>query len=287
MKYNKLYFLDDLIKFVLNHPKYGKHYDFTYKLQFYDLPTILKEIFHLSNNLMSYNDYRGSVNRKSLNWHINKFAERNILNEYYKFSLNRYFKSNLAGKLKYQSVDSFFIPNKYGVNEIGRNKFYKSKKGTKISIICDNLNVPISVEIRAGNNSDKSLLVDNLNNFFINTKTFHLKDSNKYKQYLLADKGYDFKDIRQILTDKGYYPIIDHNKRNTKDLSKIKKLSKKGKNLYKKRIHIERLISHLKYSVKRLLIRFDRNIKTFNLFIFISIIVNIYRILFKQKHKSN
>ena len=114
-----------------------------------------------------------------------------------------------------------------------------------------------------------------------------MKDSNKYKQYLLADKGYDFKDIRQILTDKGYYPIIDHNKRNTKDLSKIKKLSKKGKILYKKRIHIERLISHLKYSVKRLLIRFDRNIKTFSLFIFISIIVNIYRILFKQKHKSN
>lgn len=287
MKYNKLYFLNDLVEYILGHSKYAKYYDFTYDSQFYDLPTILEEIFYFSNCLLSYSNYRGPMNNKSLNWHVNKFAKRKILEDYYKFSLNRYFKSNLTGKLKYQSVDSFFIPNKYGVTRIGRNKFYKSKRGTKISIITDNLNVPISLQIEAGNLSDKSLLIDNLNNFYINTKTYHLKDSNKHKQHFLADKGYDFKDIRQILKNKGYQLLIDFNKRNTKDPSKIKKFSKKQKILYKKRIHIERLFSHLKYSVKRILIRFDKKIETFRLFVFISVIVNLYNVLFKEKLKSN
>ena len=35
------------------------------------------------------------------------------------------------------SIDSSFIPNKFGKNKIKRNKFFKNKKCNKISVVSD------------------------------------------------------------------------------------------------------------------------------------------------------
>lgn len=50
-----------------------------------------------------------------------------------------------------------------------------------------------------------------------------MKNHNRYKQYLLADAGYDTNENKNLLTQKGYTPIISPNMRNTKDKKKLKR----------------------------------------------------------------
>jgi hypothetical protein len=59
---------------------------------------------------------------------------------------------------KYLMTDISFIYNLNGKERIGRNKFYKNKKCTKLSLIIDNNNVPLSIIIKAGNINDSKFL---------------------------------------------------------------------------------------------------------------------------------
>ena len=80
----------------------------------------------------------------------------------------------------------------------------------------------------------------------VDTHANKYKSSNRHKQYMLADKGYDTKEIRKFITKNGYTPIIDYNKRNTKDKLKLNKLSAKDIQKYNKRIKVENSYAHLK-----------------------------------------
>lgn len=62
-----------------------------------------------------------------------------------------------------------------------------------------------------------------IKNMLVDTETRKYKNVNKHKHYFLADKGYDSNIIRNMLIEKGYYVIIPFNKKNTKNISKIKK----------------------------------------------------------------
>ena len=42
------------------------------------------------------------------------------------------------------------------------------------------------------------------------TKTKKYQEIHKYKQYFLADKGYDTNNIMKLLKEKGYISIIDY-----------------------------------------------------------------------------
>jgi len=80
----------------------------------------------------------------------------------------------------------------------------------------------------------------------IKTNTRKYKNHNRFKQYFLADKGYDTKVNRKILKNEHYIPIIAYNKRNTNNPNKINKLTKFEKNKYKKRIIVENYFGWLK-----------------------------------------
>ena len=147
--------------------------------------------------------------------------------------------------MKYQMIDSLFVKNKFCCGNFGRNKYYKNKKGIKVSSIVDSSGIPISVICRKGQIYDSQLFKDTYNSIIINTNTKKYQGINKYKQYFLADKGYDTNNIRKLLKEKGYTPIIDHNRRNTKDINKIKKLTKKEKYHYKKRLKVENFFAWL------------------------------------------
>jgi hypothetical protein len=66
-------------------------------------------------------------------------------------------------------------------------------------------------------------------------------------------------------------PIIPTNKRNTKDLNKIIKLTKEEQKKYKKRIKIEHVVGHLK-TERKILIRYDKNNNVFLNFIYLHLI---------------
>lgn len=125
---------------------------------------------------------------------------------------------------------------------------------------------------------DSITVDDTLANILINTKTINYKNHNRYKQYFLADKGYDSHNVRKNLKAKGYIPIIAHNKRNTKDVKKIKKLSKFEKIKYKKRIIVENYYGWLKMYPK-MSCMYEKTAMSFeNLVYFISSIILFNRI---------
>ena len=141
------------------------------------------------------------------------------------------------------SIDSTFISNKYGTEKIGRNIFYKSKNGIKITTIVDSNGIPLDLRIDSGNTHDSKIAPKILNNL----KNIDSKINNQPKnKYLLADKGYDSQKIREIIKTSKYIPLIAKRKTN----NKAKRLTKKENVIYKKRIIIEHSYSWLKMNAK-------------------------------------
>ena len=97
-------------------------------------------------------------------------------------------------------VDSTIIYNKNGNNKIGRNKFYKNKKVTKISLMTDINGFPLSIFFMKGNYHDNSVF------------TKHIKDAcillPKKNKKIMADKAYSSNKNYELLNDKNIKHII-------------------------------------------------------------------------------
>jgi transposase len=93
----------------------------------------------------------------------------------------------------------------------------------------------------------------------INQTNINNKINNKHKRYFLADSGYDNKEIRNYVKNINVTAIIVPNKKNTKDREKLKtkKLTKKEKKIYAKRIIIENCFSWL-FKNSRVSKRYDK-----------------------------
>ena len=275
MNLNKLYLknrymIDSLkIKIVTLFPN---KYNFSNKLQKHKLEDILTILLYILETGVPYSKVITCISKSTLNRHMLFLSKNNILKSCYVELLEKYMMTKKADKLKYQLIDSSFIPNQYASNEcITRNKYYKNKKGYKISNITDKNGIPISVIIGKGSSNDSIFIEEHFQNMLITTNTDEYKNSHRYMQYILADKGYDTLNFRKICTDKGYIDVIDHNKRNTKDKTKLKKFSQKEKCIYKKRITIENSFSWIKKN-RRLCNVYDKKISVYISFLYMAFI---------------
>ena len=137
-----------------------------------------------------------------------------------------------------------------GLN-VERNKYFKNKKCVKLSVLTDINGIPLSTIIKSGNVSDVNFVYTHIKAPWKIRQSLifqgALKEFNNNKQYkkinvpllLLADKGYDSNNIRLFLYNNNIDSIISYNKRNTKDPTKIKHLTREQKKIYSKRIKIE------------------------------------------------
>ena len=112
-----------------------------------------------------------------------------------------------------------------------------------------------------------------------NTKKYC--NHNRYKQYFLADSGYDSKKNFKKLEDNGYIPIIKQNKRNIKNRKLIRKMNTKQKNIYKKRIVIENYHSWIK-KFSKIKSLYERNIVNYRGLLLLGISVIIHRRIVKN-----
>lgn len=76
------------------------------------------------------------------NYHYKRFYEYNIFQKIYEKILNKYLKTSEKELI---ITDTTFIYNINGKEHIERNKFLKNKKCCKISIIANQLGIPISI----------------------------------------------------------------------------------------------------------------------------------------------
>lgn len=252
------------------------------KYSHYELLTCL---IHFASTHVSWSKYKGTndiqITGKYLNSIHLKYIEKGVYDAINKKLLEIYLQNNRCAKLKYQSIDSSFIPNKRGIhnkadnskrdyddkkiigkiplkqlleeydekeliekkilreyddkNLIKNNRYNGRKKYVKISHLTDINGVVLGSYIFGGATSDFKSVTETINKVQIELNTKKYSNNNKYKQYLLADSGYDSKKVNEIATNLGYTPIIKPNNRNTGNKKQQKKMSEKQiKNLLEK-----------------------------------------------------
>ena len=209
-------------------------------------------IIDVLKNYQSWNSYNGKINSDTLRKKYNEWCKLGIFEDAYKSSLEKYLKTTkITEELKYQSIDSTFVEDINGSSFASHNSLYKRRKGEaskgiKVSSIVTTNGIPISVNINTGKDYDSKILPKVVNNITIDSNTNKYKNHNRYKQYFLADKGYDSKENNNLLLAKGYTPVIAQNKRNIKNKKLIRKFNQKQKEIYKKRNIVENYHSWIK-----------------------------------------
>lgn len=231
--------------------------------------------------------YNGSIefpiNGLYLNAIHNKYCKMHVYDEINKQLVNKYLETDRENKLKNQIIDSSFIPNKQGAlkknnhlltneekkknkkirkdniklpknkqkkesNFIDYNRYNGRKKYLNATIISDSYGVPLEESISSSKEHDSKTLIRNVNKLPPHLNTLKNSKINRYRQYFLADAGYDTKKNKQFLRNKGYIPIIRYNKKNTKNETIIAANELKGveKKIYKNRRTIESSFAWLK-----------------------------------------
>ena len=241
--------------------KIGKYYDpnFYKHSKKYTLDQIITDLILFLKRGTSWRDHCGTVCWNTLFMHYQRFTKENIFKKCYDIIINKYSTQN---KSQCIIVDSSFIGNKNG-----RNKYFKNKNCNKLSILCDENGFPFSIIIKEGNINDAKL-------FISHKRHLHRINKNKTQKYVLADAGYDSSKVKKIITDNKLIPIISQNKRNTKDKSKIIKLNKEHKKIYKKRIKVENVFCILK-KTKRIQNRYDSYLSSYLGFLYLLLIVRV------------
>jgi Transposase DDE domain len=202
-------------------------------------------ILEVIDNCTYWTRYKnGKINGSYLNKKHLLYCKWGVYDCLYKIMLTFYCEANKFEKFKYQSIDTTFVRNLYGSEMKGMNVQYKSKNGIKVSYVSDNLGVPISIAMAAGNVSDCVIAKEQINDFFIDPETKRVKKNNRYKQTMLADAAYYDNNFKKILRRRGYKGIIDVNPRNTKKPELLAK-QKKDKEEYLENAKHRSTVEHL------------------------------------------
>lgn len=258
----------ELKKIILNCNNIKNTYNNTYSNSKYSLDLIIDELLYFFKSGVSWRYLRSPINSKTLFWHFSRFVKNNIFFKLFKKIVN-IFKNNNNNNDNTFLIDSTTIYNKYGINKIGRNKFYKNKKTTKISLMTDINGFPLSILFMKGNYHDNHVFEK------------HVRDAlvivpNKNKK-IMADKAYSSKKNYDLLESKNITHIIPP-RRNMK----LALTYKYNKDEYIKRIKIENIFARLKM-FRRLNVRYEKLCRNFSSFVFLAFSFIAINILNKKK----
>ena len=103
----------------------------------------------------------------------NKLFSYNVINLMYQNLVNNYIKKY---KCKKFLVDTSFIENKMGIDNISYNKYYPKHKVSKLSLITDIKGAPLNVYLDNGSINYSKLIIKQLELF--NNNKFIKKDNN-------------------------------------------------------------------------------------------------------------
>jgi transposase len=233
----------------------------------YTLDNILNEILYFLNSGVSWNYLRSTIKPKTLYWHYSRFVKYNVFGRLLSKLQTKYIKKTNTNNINLL-IDASIVYNKNGVNKLGRNKFYKNKRTTKISLMTDTNGFPLSVLFMKGNYHDNKVFNKHVTNC-INLTRF---DNKK----IIADKGYSSHKNYELL-DKNNIKHIIPPRKNMKMYSSYVYSQKE----YAKRIKIENIFALLK-NYKRINNRYDKLLRTYISFVYLALIKISINIINKQ-----
>jgi putative transposase len=151
-------------------------------------------------------------------------------------------------------IDGSNMKNYMGSELTGENYYDKFKLATKLSIITDDIGVPVSIHLQKCNVHDVKLVISNIKKLNIDTET---------TKYLIADKGYVSSELEKKLANSYKLTLITPKKKNNKG----EKTSEFNKSKLKKRFIVEHTFSWMKHYT-RLFRRKDKKISIYKSFVF-------------------
>lgn len=126
-------------------------------------------------NYIDDNIIKGDTVRKM----FNKWTKDEIFKDAWIIILNIY--SFMKLDFKDIFIDASHIKNVLGSEMVGPNHYDRYRPGTKLSIICDDLGIPISIQINKSSLHDSKFINNNLQTVPIDISS---------SKFLIGDKGY-------------------------------------------------------------------------------------------------
>lgn len=188
---------------------------------------------------------------------FNKWTKENVFEIAYNIIIDVYKDHKLDFNDLF--IDGSNIKNYMGSELTGENYCDKFKLATKLSVITDNLGVPVSIHLEKCNVHDIKLVIPNLEKLKIDPNS---------SENLIADKGYISATLKEEINNKYKIRLITPEK-NYKNNSK-KHTSEYDKEKLKKRYIIENTFSWIKHYT-RLYRRKDKKIAIYSSFMYFGI----------------
>lgn len=257
--------IPDSYQYSDKHPPLLEHYKYTDKLY-------IGCILHIAKNSHSWNSFLGPIPGKQVHKRFREYINYGYFSELFNVSIKNYI--SLKDEIHLLSTDSTNIFNKSCIELHTRNPYFKNKKSCKVSTIVDSKGSPLSLSISDSDEHDSKQFEVVFNNMITNED---VKDKIKENTTLLGDKGYDSLKVRTTIRNSKIKPIISYNKRNCKNVAKIKKLTEEESKIYKSRIKVEHFFSIIKRYPKINNV-YEKTINSyFNLVFLIAASININR----------
>ena len=260
--------------------KLEKFFDFTYKTQKYNLPRMLAIIIDVIKCSKPWRRVT-EINHNTVYKLYRKLIRFKLLTDTYYNLLGKYLENNPIDKLKILITDTTFITNKCGSEDVSYNG-HKKRKGTKLSLVGTVDKIVLSPLIADGAEPDSTIFLKHIKDKkLVKILEKYITNNLNEENFLLADSGYDTKDNSDAIKEKHYKPLIWFNKRNTKDVKKMRKFNAEQQELYKKRTKIEHTNGLIK-STRRLNVRYDRNKNT----LYGSVYMALIDLIIKQTYEK-
>lgn len=258
------------VKILIPH-KHKRQYSDEHFLIFFEL--MLKDYnYWKSLTTCRYYPENKKNHYKYINEIYNLWCDKNIFyNAYHKLFNDTYYGFKKIKKSTYINlfIDSTFVTNKYGQENITFNPQYKKKKVTKLSIISDeNKNILSVINCMPKYNNNKYIKTFNadVKDIQKTVNNMHLNIPNYIRKYLIGDKGYITND--NIKINNIDVKIITPKRKNQKT-----KNSKFELNKLNNRYKVEHSISSLK-KYDRIMIRKDKLINTYMGYVYLGMLIN-------------
>jgi putative transposase len=158
----------------------------------------------------------------------------------------------------WQAMDGAMTKAPLGGEATGKNPTDRAKLGTKRSVLTDGAGVPLGIVASGANTPDMKLVEATLASLPVERPTPTAADP----QNLCLDKGYDFPQVRELVTAYGYTAHIPRKKKRNEPGPKRKGPMEKIPGYRARRWVVERTHSWMN-RFRRLLIRWEKKSKNY------------------------
>ena len=155
-------------------------------------------------------------------------------------------------------IDATHVKNLLGEECVGSNHYDRGRLGTKISVLTDNMGIPVGIDFDGSNRHDIMLVESTLDSVPISLNS---------GKYLIADKGYCSKKLENKLAKVHLLKLITPRKNKIGQKGKIRGRKPQYHYKLKYRYINEHIMGWMK-NYRRLRFRMDRKIKYYKASVF-------------------